>query len=270
MGTTNAFPFFDLPGELRSAILGQLLVSEHGIVLHSKTTLYLPAGSGRGTLRSVLQVSMQMYQEATAILYGQNRFVLNAQSHRLPAHLTGPGGFLSPQGRDARRRVRRLTLLLTRVGGEFEHVLGPALEDMVLCGALRELRLRLGPPAGAHPSSATAASAGRSDRDLVRRSPFQALLRLLADPYLDAAELSVWKVHWAALCPFHRHGSQKEKGEGEEEEGEGEGEGGRESVNDIGLATIRDGPDWVKLDWRSMVDVLGTGQQIVTVGNRLS
>ncbi|KAI1638809.1 hypothetical protein F4809DRAFT_234626 [Biscogniauxia mediterranea] len=267
MGTTSnnkTFPFFDLPGELRSAILAQLLVSDHGIVLHSKTTLYLPAGSGRGTLRSVLQVSMQMYQEATAVFYGQNRFVVNAQSHRLPAHLTRRGGFLSPEGRDARRRVRRLTLLLTRVGGEFEHVLGPALSDMVLCGALRELRLRLGPPARAHPAAAGA----RPDRDLVRRSPFQALLRLLADPYLDAAELSVWKVHWAALCPFHhRHGGGERKEKGEEDEGEG---AGGESVNDIGLATIRDGPDWVKLDWKNMVDVLGTGQQIVTVGNRLS
>ncbi|KAI5925027.1 hypothetical protein F4810DRAFT_660641 [Camillea tinctor] len=248
--TTNngsIFPFFDLPGELRSAILSQLLISSHSIILHTKTLLHLR--SGRSTLRSILQVNMQMYQEASAIFFARNRFVINAQSHRLPAHLTRRGGFLGPQGRDARRRVRHLTLLLTRVGGEFESVLAPALEDMVLAGSLRELRLRVGPPAGA----------GRSDGEVVRRPPFQALLRLLADPYLEVAELCVWKVHWAALCPFHgqRHG---ERGEG----------GGGESVNDMGLATVRDGPDWVKLDWKNMVEVLGTGQQqILTVGERL-
>ncbi|KAI1497047.1 hypothetical protein F5X99DRAFT_42298 [Biscogniauxia marginata] len=249
MGTTTAFRFFDLPGELRSAILQHLLVSEWDIVLHNQTILRLPPpGRGAATAQSVFRVSAQMYAEAAAVFYAQNRFVINAQSHRLPAHLTGRGGFLSPQGRDARRRVRDLTVLLTRVGGEFEDVLAPALSDMVLCGGLRRLRLRLGPPAGVRPFRRVA------DWDLLRRPPFQSLLRLLADPYLDSVELSVWRVHWAALCPFHR---------------QGEGLHG-ESVNDVGLATVRDGPDWVRLDWKNMVEVLGTGQQIVTVGDKLS
>lgn len=247
MAPTNVFRFFDLPPELRAAILSHVLVSEYSIILHNSTLFTLPLSSLSSFL-NVFLVSMQMYQEASPIFYSQNRFTLNAQSHRLPMHLTRRGGFLSDEGQGARRRIRCLTLHLTRVGGEFERVLGPALSDMVLCGNLRDLRLRLIPPSwrGAN---------RMADFDMVQRPPFQALLRLLADPYLERVELLAWKVHLTVFCPFHRTGNPLIKPNAE-------------SVDDQGLAIVRNGPDWVKLDWKSMVEMFGMVQPIMTIGER--
>ncbi|KAI1378619.1 hypothetical protein F4677DRAFT_373223 [Hypoxylon crocopeplum] len=248
MATHQAFRFFDLPPELRGAILTQLLVSDFSIILHNTTFFTPPPLSGTACFMNVFLVNMQMYQEASAVFYSQNRFTLNAQSHRLPVHLTSRGGFLSEEGQDARRRVRSLTLHLTRVGGEFERVLGPALADMVLSGSLRDIRIRLGAPSwrGAN---------RMPDPDMVQRPPFQALLRLLSDPYLESVELLAWKVHLTVFCPFHQKGTPSIKTD-------------TESIDDQGLAILRNGPDWVILDWRSMVDVYGTGQQIVRIGER--
>ncbi|KAI0007640.1 hypothetical protein F4779DRAFT_497334 [Xylariaceae sp. FL0662B] len=242
MAANAGFRFFDLPPELRDAILSYLLVadSDSSIVLHSQTLSRLPL-SGPTSALNVFYVNLQMYQEASTIFYSRNHFIINAQSHRLPSHLTKPGGFLHEQGRDARRRVQSLTLYLTRVGGEFESILGPALSDMVLCGSLRQLRVRLGPQS----------YRGRSwepDADMVKRPPFQALLRLLADPDLETVELLTWWAHCPALCPFHSNGSS-------------------ESVSEDGSATLSDA-SWIQLDWRAMVDAHGTGQQIVRVGQR--
>ncbi|KAI1342829.1 hypothetical protein F5Y15DRAFT_371132 [Xylariaceae sp. FL0016] len=250
MAPLSMFRFFDLPAEIRSAILSELLVSDCGIVLHNQTLFRLPL-TGHKTVLNILLVNMQMYQEASAIFYTQNRFVLNAQSHRLPVHLTGPGGFLSEQARDARRRVQSFTLFLTRIGGEFESTLGPALADMILCGSLRQLRLCLGPP----PSQPT--SRRGSDSNITQRSPFQSLLRLLSDPYLEAVELKVWKVHWNVFCPFHSHKLQSR-----------DGKPLHESTDGTGLAIIHNGPDWVKLSWKNLVEILGSGQRIVQVGDR--
>ncbi|KAI1807028.1 hypothetical protein F4811DRAFT_507896 [Daldinia bambusicola] len=253
----QAFRFLDLPPELRDAILSHLLVSDFPIILHN-TTLFAPSASlsGSAYFLGVFLVNMQMYQEASAIFYSQNRFTLNAQSHRLPVHLTSRGGFLSEEGQDARRRVRNLTLHLTRVGGEFERVLGPALSDMVLSGSLRELTLRMGPPSwrGAN---------RMPDPDMVQRPPFQALLRLLADPYLEKVELLAWKVHLTVFCPFHRNAILPIKTEIRTEI-----KTDAESIDDQGLAILRNGPDWVSLDWRAMVQMYGAGQQIVRVGER--
>ncbi|KAI1077380.1 hypothetical protein F5B20DRAFT_273592 [Whalleya microplaca] len=243
MAANTGFRFFDLPPELRSAIFSQLLVADKdsNIILHGQTLSRLPLSGPKSAL-NVFYVNLQMYQEASAIFYSQNHFIINAQSHRLPSHLTEQGGFLDEQARDARRRVRNLTLYLTRVGGEFENVLGPALSDMVLCGSLRELRVRLG-------QQSWRGRNRRPDPDMVQRPPFQALLRLLADPDLQTVELTAWKVHCPVLCPFHQ-------------------EVNSESINDDGLATLADA-SWVQLDWRAMVDVHGTGQQIMRVGERL-
>ncbi|KAI0837217.1 hypothetical protein F5Y06DRAFT_94436 [Hypoxylon sp. FL0890] len=243
MAANNSFPFFDLPAELRSAILTELLVSNTSIILHDSTFFSRPLFSPASFL-NVFLVNMQMYQEASAIFYSQNRFTLNAHSHRLPVHLTSRGGFLSEEGQDARRRIRSLNLYLTRVGGEFERVLGPALSDMVLNGSLRALGLRLGPPSALGATRAP-------DPDMVQRPPFQALLRLLADPYLEKVELLAWKVHLTVFCPFHRKGNPS-----------------IESVDDSGLAILRNNPSWVELDWRAMVEVYGPGEKIVRVGER--
>ncbi|KAI0882207.1 uncharacterized protein GGS22DRAFT_49068 [Annulohypoxylon maeteangense] len=246
MAANKAFRFFDLPPELRGAVFSQLLVSDESIILHDTTFFTLPS-AGNWNFLNVFLVNMQMYQEASAIFYSMNRFTLNAHSHRLPVHLTSRGGFLSEEGKDARRRVRNLTLYLTRVGGEFERVIGPALSDMVLNGNLRELVMRLGPPSSLGASRPP-------ERDMEQRPPFQALLRLLADPYLEKVKLLAWKAHLAIFCPFHlRINSSRTD---------------TESVDNQGIAILRNSTGWVELDWRAMVDVYAPGQKIVRIGDR--
>ncbi|KAI3324474.1 hypothetical protein HD806DRAFT_46789 [Xylariaceae sp. AK1471] len=245
MAPNSGFRFFDLPAELRINILSQVLVSDCGIVLHTCTTF----GLSRYDIVIVLYiflVNVQMYQEASAIFYGQNRFILNAQTHRLPVHLTKPGGFLSQQGQDARRRVQTLYLYLSRIGGEFEDILAPAISDMILSGSLRKLKIYLGPPS-LHNSRMSGA-------DMMTRRPFQALLKLLADPDLQHVELGVWKHHWAVFCPFHKEWEMPTKGNTP-----------TELVDEHGLATIRGISDWIQLDWEKMVNVLGTSERIVKI-----
>ncbi|KAI0410168.1 hypothetical protein F4802DRAFT_17084 [Xylaria palmicola] len=246
MSSGTGFRFFDLPAELRSNILCYLLISKYGIVLYN-CTLFGPTARERVMVIYIFLVNIQMYQEASAIFYGQNRFILNGQSHRLPGHLTKPGGFLSPQGQDARRRVQTLSLYLTRVGGEFENILAPAISDMILSGSLRKLKICLGPPSS-HPRIAG------PDMEMMTRLPFQALLNLLADPDLQHVELCVWKVHWAVFCPFHRIVDASTKGKTP-----------AEAIDDYGLATIRGQLDWIQLDWQAMVNMLGTGKPILKV-----
>ncbi|KAI0384094.1 hypothetical protein F5Y04DRAFT_235648 [Hypomontagnella monticulosa] len=247
MSANKVFRFPDLPPELRGAILSYALVSDYDIILHTKTLFGEPFTSATSFL-NVFLVNTQMYQEASAIFYSQNLFTLNAHSHRLPVHLTKRGGFLSEEGQGARRRVRNLKLYLTRVGGEFERVLGPALSDMLLKGCLRELKLHLGPPSDRIANRIP-------DPDMVQRPPFQALLNLLADPYLERVNLFAWRVHLTVFCPFHKKMSSTMKKDAE-------------SVDDQGLAILRNGPDWVELDWKALVDVYGAGQKIVRIGER--
>ncbi|KAI1089907.1 hypothetical protein F5B19DRAFT_484909 [Rostrohypoxylon terebratum] len=227
MARRKSFRFFDLPPELRGVILSQLLVSDESIILHDTTFFTLPS-PGNWNFLNVFLVNMQMYQEASTIFYSQNRFTLNAHSHRLPAHLTSRGGFLSEDGQDARRRVRSLTLYLTRVGGEFERVIGPALSDMVLNGCLRELVLRLGPPS----------SLGAN------RMP---------DP--DMVELLAWKAHLTVFCPFHGKVNTSTRTD-------------TESVDSQGTAILRNSSGWIELDWRAMVEVYAPGQKIIRIGDR--
>ncbi|KAI0976787.1 hypothetical protein F4678DRAFT_124187 [Xylaria arbuscula] len=247
MPSTSCFPFFDLPAELRTAILSHLLISKYGIVLYNYTLFGLTARD-KITVLYLFLVNIQMYQEASAIFYRNNRFILNGQSHRLSRHLTQPGGFLSPQGQDARRRVQTLCLYLTRVGGEFENILAPAISDMILSGSLRRLKICLGPPSSQH------ARVTGPDTKLLTTAPFQALLNLLADPDLRHVELCVWKVHWGVFCPFHENIGTT-----------GKGRTLTETMDSHGLATIRGYPDWVQLDWEAMVKVFGTGERIVKV-----
>ncbi|KAI0804393.1 hypothetical protein GGR55DRAFT_314977 [Xylaria sp. FL0064] len=247
MPSTSYFRFFDLPAELRTSILSHLLVSKYGVVLYNYTLFGLTARD-KITVLYIFLVNVQMYQEASAIFYGKNRFILNGQSHRLSGHLTQPGGFLSPQGQDARRRVQTLCLYLTRVGGEFENVLAPALSDMILCGSLRRLKICLGPPSSQHGRTSGA------NINMMTTAPFQSLLNLLADPDLRYVELCVWKVHWNVFCAFHESVEVATKGKAL-----------TETMDDHGLATIRGHPDWIQLDWQAMVEAFRTGERIVKV-----
>ncbi|KAI1259932.1 hypothetical protein F5Y18DRAFT_282935 [Xylariaceae sp. FL1019] len=248
MSASSSFRFFDLPAELRTDILSHLLVSKYGVVLHNRT-LFGPPMDSYVYILYIFLVNVQMYQEASAIFYNQNQFVLNAQSHRLPTHLKSPGGFLSQGGQDGRRRVQALALLLTRVGGEFEDILSPAISDMILRGSLRRLKICLGPPTS-HPTKGPGSN-------IFSRPPFKALLKLLTDPDLHHVELLVWKVHWDAFCPFHGDADIASKTKVPSE-----------SVDGAGLATVRGSSDWIKLDWETMASSLGTGQRIVKIGER--
>ncbi|KAJ2981077.1 hypothetical protein NUW58_g6779 [Xylaria curta] len=243
---TSFFRFFDLPAELRTNILSHLLISKYGIVLYN-CTLFGPTTRDKVTALYVFLVNIQMYQEASAIFYGKNRFIINGQSHRLPGHLTKPGGFLSSEGQDARRRVRSLYLYLTRVGGEFKDILAPAISDMILSGSLRRLKICLGPPSS-HPGVIA------PETDMMTKQPFQDLLNLLADPDLEHVQLCVWKVHWSIFCPFHSKGEIISKGNTP-----------AEVVDVFGLATIRGHSDWIDLDWEGMVDQVGTGKRIAKI-----
>ncbi|KAI8628858.1 hypothetical protein F5Y19DRAFT_99086 [Xylariaceae sp. FL1651] len=247
MPAPSGFRFLDLPAELRTNILSQLVISECGTILHNRT-LFGSSTLNHVTILYIFLVNVQIYQEASAIFYGQNRFILNAQSHRLPIHLTKTGGFLSQEGQDARRRVQTMTLYLTRIGGEFEDILAPTISDMVLNGSLRQLRICVGPPSSHNFKP--------SDSDMITRPPFQTLLRLLADPDLHHVELFVWKVHWNIFCSFHGNGTVTSE------------EKTTESMGATCLTTGQDNSGWVSLDWQAMVDVLGTGQRILKIGER--
>ncbi len=89
---------------------------------------------------------------------------------------------------------------------------------------------------------------------MMTTAPFQALLNLLADPDLQHVKLCVWKVHWGVFCPFH-----------EEVEVTVKGKTLAETIDDLGLATIRGHPDWIQLDWEAMVEVFGAGERIMKI-----
>jgi hypothetical protein len=242
----SSFRFFDLPAELRIKILSYLLISD-GVLLF-KRDRFDPRPYERVKIIYIFLVNVQMYQEASAIFYEQNRFILDGHGHRLPGDLTKPDGFLSPQGHDARQRVRTLDLYLTRVGGEFETKLAPIISRMILSGRLRQLKIHLSPP-----SSPRARISG-PDVNMMARTPFQALFSLLSDPDLEHVEMCVWNVHWVVFCPFHGESDLTTKGDAL-----------REVVDNHGLARARGSPGWIRLDWKAMVHKFGTNKRIMKI-----
>lgn len=242
----SSFRFFDLPAELRIKILSYLLIS-NGVFLFNRDRFDSGAW-GRVKIIYIFLVNVQMYQEASAIFYGQNRFILNGHGHRLPGYLTKPDGFLSPQGHDARQRVRTLDLYLTRIGGEFETKLAPIISGMILSGRLRQLKIHLSPPSSHH------ARVYGPNVNMMARTPFQALFSLLSDPDLEHVEMCVWKVHWVVFCPFHGETDLTTKGEAL-----------REVLDNHGLARANSSPGWIQLDWKAMVHKFGTNKQIMKI-----
>lgn len=115
---------------------------------------------------------------------------------------------------------------------------------VVLSGSLRSLKICLGPPSsrvsGLNVNSMTT-------------PPFQALLNLLSDPDLQHVELCVWKVHWNIFCRFHECLEIAAKGKTSE------------IMDDHGLATIRGHPDWIQLDWETMVELFRTGEAVMKI-----
>lgn len=251
-----AFPWFDLPGELRIAVLEYLVVSpgmddDVNTNLYAKAEAVLMVPVDMAPVIDLLLVCSQMYQEASAIFYDQNRFHLNLGSRKLLHQITQEGLF-SPHGQARRRRIRNLSLIFRRMGGFFDKTIEPVVSDMVLCGNLRNLEIRFMPQNfGKMRMSSDQNVSWRASQpdavDLVYTSPFQALLKLLADPDLDKAELWVWREHWSVWCPFH-------------EVYEGDGLCGHK------MKLCR--KDWTQVDWKSMANAGGGQGRIVKVMGR--
>ncbi|KXJ91577.1 hypothetical protein Micbo1qcDRAFT_195638 [Microdochium bolleyi] len=244
----TSFNFFELPPELRADVLRHLVVYPTAIDIN----LF---GSGQCiSAVDLFLVSFQMYREASELFYLENEFAVDSTTHRIPPELIRDGGFLSPQAQDTRRRIHRLTVDLRRVGGMFENSLAPALSDMTLCGTLRHLRVRLdlvAPP----PVSMVSRQGPAVDKapDLMARSPWQTLFKLLDDPDLEKVEVWAGSEHYAIWCPFHDPLGNDEKQD--------------YSRPPVAVARVKSGR-WLKLDWRALVDAYSRSHKIVRVGER--
>ena len=78
----------------------------------------------------------------------------------------------------------------------FEEAVGPALEDMILRGALRNLEVRFCPSRPGAPDALPIMT--------LANRPNARLLRLLADPYLQRRAAEVYWGHAAMWCAFHK------------------------------------------------------------------
>lgn len=109
----------------------------------------------------------------------------------------------------ARRRIRKLKVDVGRRRGWLDEVITPALSDMILAGNLASLRITL--LYSTHegslkyrsgvPSYPTAEMS--NDALIFTKPPLVGLLKVLADPDLDAAELLVSIGHPPVFCKYH-------------------------------------------------------------------
>lgn len=168
--------FFDLPPELREKILWLVCV--------------YPGGFHVGTMDAPVDLflaNQQMYQEASAVFYAQNVFCAQLPPRRLRRGREDATDSLlcSAPARPARMRIRTLELSISRCGDHLANHVVPRLREMVLAGALRELKvLQTGLGGWFDPSKGVGPA--RPSR------PFAALLRLLADPDLRRVALRFW------------------------------------------------------------------------------
>jgi hypothetical protein len=193
--------FFSLPPEIRERILQELCIRSDGVFringpirscsrpldnsgLSDKDTLNseeseLQAAEDKSLPLGLFLANSQLYQEASAIFYTQNRFSGLCMVRRPDADECFAGrdrGLVTGEAsRPARMRIRKLTLTVLKCGGFFMDGILPNVADMVLHGALRELRVDL--------------MAHLPRPHAVLSPPFRALFRLLADPDLEAVLL---------------------------------------------------------------------------------
>jgi len=81
-------------------------------------------------------------------------------------------------------------------GDVFEKEVAPALEDMILQGALRSFEIRFYPPRSPF--------ANDPQHNLLQSIGVnRQLLRLLVDPYLHRRAVKVYLAHANTWCPFH-------------------------------------------------------------------
>lgn len=200
--------FFDLPLEIRDQIISYLCLLPNPIQIGPTEAAEIPFP------HHLLLSHPLLYSAGSTLFYEQNRFVLNLQ--------TGPRAAVERAICDtsvpwllgnerARRRLRYLELSPGRLGNVFLAHVSPAIADMILNGALRHLKLVLYPTSAdkvvfnqnAADAQSRRAAITRRDDAFARSQPFKALLRLLADPDLDTAELYVDPIHRDFWCEFH-------------------------------------------------------------------
>ncbi|KAK9769717.1 hypothetical protein AB5N19_08345 [Seiridium cardinale] len=240
---TRFFRFFDLPGELRTAIL------EHLVIIHSEVPVYAKretcTESPPMVLTDLLLVSHQLYREASGLFYGQNNFLVNLGTRRMYSEISSEGQLFSHDTVDARRRIRCLSLRVRRISGDFESVVVPPLMDMILNGCLKVLDVgfltqdnTLKATAGYIQNHGSQSLCKDTEAaNLVRTSPFQALLKLLADPDLEMVTLWVSLVHWSFWCSYHDSHETPERKDEEK----------------------------IPIDWRRLVGDFGEGRHITKV-----
>lgn len=160
-------------------------------------------------LTDLLLVCQQMNREASGLFYTQNKFIVNLGSRRMYSEITEEGQLFSPEVLDARRRIRCLSLRMRRISGDFERIVVPAVADMILHGSLRILDVGiLTQDAGLKTKTICGHEPRPLSQDseaanLVKTTPFQAFLKLLADPDLEQVTLWVSVVHWSVWCSYH-------------------------------------------------------------------
>lgn len=249
MASSKYFPFFSLPGELREVILQYALPVESTCIIrpYGQHAVLEEVSSALGDL---FVVSYQMYQEASALFYRQRRFVVDVSSRRAYDELAAENQLFSPQVQEVRRRIRSLTIILKRIGGDFEQKLAPVISEMILSGELRNLRFQLLSPAMDTVFQSRPLLARRSGvgADLEHTPPFQRLLSLVADPDLEQVEICIAGVHLRFWCSFHEENRQDCPC----------------SEREMRVNAQR----WLKVDWKRLVKTYGNVQEILRIGER--
>ncbi|KAK8075216.1 hypothetical protein PG997_009879 [Apiospora hydei] len=249
MASSKSFPFFSLPGELREVILRYALPVDSGCTIrpYGQHAILEEASSALGDL---FVVSYQMYQEASAIFYRQRRFVVDVSSRRAYDEFTAEHELFSLQLQTVRRRIRSLTIILKRIGGDFEQKLAPVISDMILSGELRNLRFQLLSPGMDTVFQSRPLLARRSGvgADLEHTPPFQRLLSLVADPDLEKVEICIAGVHLRFWCAFH--------------------EESRQDCPCSEREMRANAQRWLKVDWKRLVTTYGNVQKILRIGER--
>ncbi|WYZ44225.1 hypothetical protein EsH8_VII_000661 [Colletotrichum jinshuiense] len=207
MANRNFDKFFDLPLEIRDQIISYLCLVPNPIQVGPIEASEIPFP------HDLLLSHPLIYAPGSALFYEQNRFILNLRSGPRAAverAICDGSPWLLSNAR-ARRRIKYLELSPGRLGNVFQSHISPAVADMILNGSLRHLKLVLYPTSAdkivfnqsAADAQSRRAAITRRDDAFAHSNPFKALLRLLADPDLETAELYVDPIHRDFWCDFH-------------------------------------------------------------------
>lgn len=224
--------FFELPSELREQILGYLLIKPKAIQIKQgfrrlefsdsnelssdsstdeddEDDLYGP----RWPLNYFL-VSQTFKREATATYFRENVFHIFPKGTKVLLHRpdyakrdhdsglstlnfkdprSGDALLLNPAWKPSVQRIRNVVVYIHRLRDFLEGSVFQPLLDMILAGGLKNLEFRVG-----------FRSRGEA---MFRARPMQCLYRVLSDPDLFVAKLTIPTINHARVwCPFHEGG----------------------------------------------------------------